>query len=150
MNYEFLVKAVAGKIQAKNPSDLEKALLQEEGQEMVLSLKPVNRISEKQRLYNYYFAAVIPATIKVLTQDGFENTDEQAADHYLKLNCAKTVQYNSRTDTEFIYLLEKRSFPLERLYQYVVDCLLLLELRHKMIVPDAQTWKEQQKKKYQK
>jgi hypothetical protein len=148
MEYSFLIKSVAGKIVPKSPDDLHRALMQEEGEEMMLSLKPVNKLSEKQRLYNFYHRAVLDAGIEVLTKDGWDGVDKVKADYYFKVNCAKGIMYNPSTNQEEIYILEKKAFPLERLYKFVVDCILLLELRHGYHVQDAQTWKQEQKRKY--
>jgi len=129
------------KFKFKDLYGLGKVLGELQGQEVDVKITPAVKSSEKQRMYAYYQAVVLPLTIRALTKDGYELVDEYAADHYLKATCAKAILYNTHDDAEMAYVLEKRAMNKERLVKFIGDCVWLLEERHEIVCPDGGVYK---------
>lgn len=110
------------------------------GKDVTLTLESPNKLSKKQRMYNYFHAIVLPVAVKCFTKDGWEGMDEAAAEHGLKALFAKNIKHNSITDQDEVFLIEKKAMTIERLYKFLEDCIHFLESKG-FEVPDASEFK---------
>ena len=100
-------------------------------------ISPAESLPEKERLYRYYHKVILNVAISVFTNDGWEGVDKVKADYLLKAECAKEVMYNSKTNSEDIYLLDKASMNKDRLRKFISDCINYLEIERGARVPDS-------------
>lgn len=98
------------------------------------------KLSEKERLYAYYHKVILNIAIELFSGDGWEAVDKVKADYLLKAECAKSIMYNRKTDTEEIYLIDKASMNKDRLRKYIIDCITYLEVERGCIVPDSSSY----------
>jgi len=92
---------------------------------------------EKEQMYAYYHRVVLAVAMRMYTDDGWESVDKVKADYFLKAECGKELIYNSKTDTESIYLLDKKSMNKDRLRKYIIDCVNFLEKERGYQVPES-------------
>ena len=59
------------------------------GTELSVTIKPLARIPEKERMYAYYHKVILPVAMEVYSNDGWESVDKIKADYLLKAECAK-------------------------------------------------------------
>lgn len=133
-----------GNIEPDNEDEMNGYLHQFDGKRVVIRIDEEIKLGDKQKMYNYYYKAIVPATIEALRHDGWTGIDEVAADEYLKSACAKKIVVNEKTNQEMSVLLDKRKMGKERLSKFITDCLFLLEERHNTRVMGSEEFKVQQ------
>lgn len=111
------------------------------GHTLVFNVKEATRLSDKERMYNYYHKAILPAMMEVLTRAGWI-ADKVIADYELKAVCAKDIYYNEKTGEQKIALIDKSSMNKSRLLKYINDCIMFLETEYGMTILSGQEWKE--------
>jgi hypothetical protein len=95
------------------------------------------KLSEKQQMYDFYHKVILGVAIQAYTNDGWEAVDKVFADHLLKAECAREIKFNSKTNKEEIYLLDKSRMNRDRLHKFITDCITLLEVEKGYRVPDS-------------
>tara|TARA_R110000803_G_scaffold85381_2_gene151742 strand:+ start:403 stop:900 length:498 start_codon:yes stop_codon:yes gene_type:complete len=109
--------------------------------ELILDLKVANRRNEKQMMYAYYHKVILSSAIRGFSDLGYEAMDKVKADYLLKAECAKDVMYNSKTDSEVIFLEDKAAMNKDRLLKFITDCIHFIEIELGVRVPDADEYK---------
>jgi hypothetical protein len=107
------------------------------GEELTVEFKLSAKISKKAKMYNFYHRVILGVAMECFTNDGWESVDKVKADYLLKAECGKGIMYNSKTDEEEIYLLDKARMNNNRLHKYLTDCITFLEVEKKYKVPDS-------------
>jgi len=107
------------------------------GTELSAEISVAAKVPEKEQMYAYYHRVILDVAMKMYTEDGWESVDKVKADYLLKAECGKEVMYNAKTDTESIYLLDKKAMTKEQLRKYIVDCVLYLEKERGYKVPES-------------
>lgn len=118
-------------------TDFNRFLLEHRGKDMVMTLSPTAKTSEKERMYAFYHKVVLGIAVEVFTDMGWESVDKVKADYMLKAECAKGIMFNKKTGEEDIYLEDKQSMTKERLHKYISDCIHFLETEAGVRVPDG-------------
>ena len=88
-------------------------------------------------MYAYYHRVILSVAMLKYTDDGWDSVDKVKADYFLKSECGKELIYNSKTDTESIYLLDKKSMNKDRLRKYILDCVNFLDKECGYKVPES-------------
>lgn len=104
--------------------------------------KPDDKLSAKQRMYDFYHKAILDAAMLAFTAMGWESMDKYKADILLKDECAKDVMVNESTGEEIIFTVDKSTMTKERLHKFLVDCIFFLESQHGIVVLSADEWRE--------
>ncbi len=125
--------------------DYTKYLLENEGIEQRVNLKQSARISEKERLYNYFFGPVMSTAVIGFTNAGYTGIDKVKARYIIEAEFAKEQVYNPIKDTTMTRTEHVSSMSKGRLLKLVVDTLFFIELELGCAVPDAEQFKMQLK-----
>jgi hypothetical protein len=125
-----------------NPHDAQIFLEIHKDKRLVVNIQVEEEMGQKNLLYAYYQAAVIPAAIIGLTNAGWEAVDAVYADHVLKANSAKDFKVHVETGEMTPYLLDKSTMSKERLTKFVSDSILFIETTLGVLVPDSQEYLE--------
>lgn len=139
---EAIFKALAskGKILYNNIYDLEKYCLENDGTEIMVSIKPFAKTGPKLRLYAYYHGPLLDYALKAYSSAGYEGMDKVKVDYMLRAEFAK--DFILKPDGEAIpIMLDKSKMTKERLTKYVSDCLFHLEQEFQMEPPDSESYK---------
>lgn len=147
MDYSFLAIAKGGKTYFKDPDLHNRALLEKEGEEIIVSYKSVNRLSKKQKLFNYLHAVVYEVAMDELTNLGWESMSKEKVDHFFKSRFAKTIIYNSKTEQQEESMRDKSKMNIDELYEYVNKCILFVEMELGREVPDSSEHKQRKLQK---
>lgn len=145
MEGQFSAKSKSGNIYFSSRDEFDGYVRQIGDQDLVITVKPVTAMSEKERMYAYLHGPVYEAVMNALTHDGWEGVDKVVAESYLKNHCARDIMYNKHNDQTMTFWMSKGDMDKKRLLKYIVDCLQLLEERHGVIVMDGneyRAWKE--------
>lgn len=123
-----------------NSYDLERYCKEHDGQELVVSIKPMAKTSPKMLLYAFYHGPLLDCFIKAYTSAGYDGIDKVKADFLLRAEFAK--DFILKKNGEAIpYIIDKKDMTKERLTKFVQDCLFHLEDEFKMTPPDAEEYK---------
>ena len=138
---EAIFKALAskGKILYNNIYDLEKYCLENDGTEIMVSIKPFAKTGPKLRLYAYYHGPLLDYALKAYSSAGYEGMDKVKVDYMLRAEFAK--DFILKPDGEAIpIMLDKSKMTKERLTKYVSDCLFHLEQEFGMVPPSSEEY----------
>lgn len=125
--------------------DYIKYLLENEGIEQRVNLKQSARISDKQKLYAYYFGPVMNSAVIGFENAGYTGIDKVKARFILEAEFCKANVYNPIKDTVMTYTEHVSSMSRARLLKLVVDALFFIELELGCGVPDSEQFKMQLK-----
>ena len=135
---EALFKALAskGKLLFNNIYDLEKYCAENEGLELMISLKPFAKTGPKMKLYAYYHGPLLDYALRAYSSAGYEGMDKVKVDYLLRAEFAK--DFILKPDGEAIpIMMDKSKMTKERLTKYISDCLFHLEQEFGMEPPDS-------------
>ena len=121
--------------------DFQKFLKMNVNKLITVSMVPTELLSEKQQLYDFYHKVVLGVAMECFTNDGWEAVDKVFADYLLKAQCGKGIKYNSKTQEQEVYILDKSRMNKEQLRKFVFDCITFLEVEKGYIVPDSAEYK---------
>jgi hypothetical protein len=136
----FPCRSESGKLKDLNYDDLDKFLLEHEGEDLFMFLKPVAKASEKMKMYAYYHVNVLKCAVIGYTAAGWEGIDEVKADYLLRAQFAKDFVMNPKKQWEPV-VLDKREMTKARLLRYMVDCIFFIEEELKTRVPSSDEYK---------
>lgn len=145
MDALFYITGKCGKLIPDNRYDLETYLLENEGEELLMSIKPVAKTSEKMRMYAYLFGIVMEAAVRGFTYQGWQGMDKVKARYRLQAEFCKAEMYNEKTDTVEIFLEELSGMSKKRLYKFLMDCIWYVEENLQQKVPDSSRYKNMKK-----
>lgn len=130
-----------GKLIFYNPTNLMKYCLSAEGKEHVMSLKPSNKSSEKQKMQNYLRGPLIDCAIIGFTNAGYWGMDEDSALQELKeMFLTKTIILPDGREKRTPMSIGK--INKERLLKFLQDCCFFIESELQQEIPDSVTWRE--------
>lgn len=110
------------------------------GNQLTVTLELSAKKSEKEKIYAFYHKVILNVAMQYYRSIGWESMDKVKADYFLKAECGKDVMYNSETDEEEVYLLDKSRMNKKRLSQFVTDCITFLEVECGCPVPDSASY----------
>jgi hypothetical protein len=137
----FTFHALKGRAYWDNPDDFYKYCMENDEQELYCEIKPLSKLSEKQKLYNYLFGPTMDCAVRGYTAAGWEGIDKVKARYMLQAEFAKEEVYNPKTGKVKVVLEDVASMTKERLLKFVVDILFFLESELEQTVPDSSEWK---------
>lgn len=120
--------------------DVQLFLKETVGHSITAEFKLTNKQSEKERLYRYYHKVVLSIAVQYYKSCGYSEADKVFCDYQLKAHCAKGIMYNSKTQQEEVFLLDKSRMNKKRLGEFVTDCITFLEVDCGYKVPDSQSY----------
>lgn len=130
-----------GKLIWHNVYDLERFLSENDGIELIITMKQMAKLSEKIRMYAYLFGPLMECAVIGYTKAGYEGMDKVKARYKLQAEFAKGEIYNKKTGQVEIYLLDLSGMPKSRLLKFIQDCIFFLEAELQMEVPDSDAYK---------
>lgn len=135
----FTALSAHGNITWQNIYDVERYARENEGIEMIVTIKPKARTGQKMRLYAFYHGPLLDYAVKGWRNTG-EILDKVEADIRLRASFAKTFVKDARGN-HIVALEEKSGMSKQRLITYVQDCIFFLESELQMEVPDSGEYK---------
>ncbi len=132
---EFNINNVVEELTSQG--DFKRYLKLSTGKSVTVHLKLSEKLSEKQKMYNYYHKVILSVAMRVFSNDGWEAVDKVFADHLLKCECGRGMKYNAKTNKEEVYLLDKSRMNMQELHKFISDCITFLEVEKGAIVPDS-------------
>lgn len=111
------------------------------GKKVLLSAKLASDVSEKDKLFAYYYKVIVPRAVIGYTDSGYEGMDKVSADYMLSAELLKG--YVKDPDGNYIpTVISKSTITKDRLYKFVTDCIHIIESRFGLPVPDASEYLE--------
>jgi hypothetical protein len=110
------------------------------GKSITVELKLTEKLSEKQRMYDYYHKIILAVAMQVYSNEGWDAMDKVKADFFLKAECGKGIMYNPVTETQEVYLLDKSRMNRDRLHKFITDCITFLDIEKGAKVPDSASY----------
>jgi len=136
----FLAKSDRQKLTFYNTEDLATFCGENDGQDIIVSLKPKAKASEKTRLYAFYHGPLLHCAMIGYTFAGWEGLDKVKVDYLLRAEFAK--DFLKRPDGSYqVVMLDKKRMTKNRFLKYVQDCLFFIENELKQGVPDSEEYK---------
>jgi hypothetical protein len=109
------------------------------GKSLTVTIEQTNLKSEKLRLFAYLNGPLMSTVAQAMTDAG-NSTDKVEAMLTMKRMFAKDLDIDSDGNTSFI-ILHQSDMTLQRLYQFVKDIVLHLEIEYGVQAPDAEKYK---------
>lgn len=141
MKAAFTATPKNGKLAYSNPEDLYRYLIEQDGTDLYIEMKPLAKISEKVRMLRYLHGPLLATAVKAYAEDGFEFIDKVAALYKLKAEFARGVIFNTKTGTDEYYLKDISSMDKKELLKFINDVVLYLEMNFFMETPDSEVYK---------
>ena len=120
--------------------DFAKYLMETEGEDLIVAIKPKAKTSEKMRMYAFYHGPVLHCAMIAYTAVGYQGVDKVVDDYMLCAEFAKAL-YQKPDGSYHPYILGRSDMTKNRFLKYLQDVLLFLEVEMKMRVPDSEEWK---------
>lgn len=145
---EIIFKALAkdGKFMYPNGSQdvgnyLKELSTEPEGTELLVTMKPLAKVSQKIRMYAYLFGPLLDSAMRGYVYLGYNGIDKVAARYKLQAEFAKAELYNEKTKQTEIYLIDLSSMTKARLLQFITDCIFYIEEHLQQTIPDSAEYK---------
>lgn len=136
----FTFHAKDGKAVYHNVYDYERFLRENEGVELYGTYKQANKLSEKWKMYNYYYGIILQCAILAFTKAGYSGIDKVKADYLLRAEFAKDFILGPN-GKQTVIMLDKSGMTKARLLKLLQDCIHHLEEDYQQEVPDSTEWK---------
>jgi len=141
MEATFTLHAKNGKAYPSNPVDYEKYLLENDGEDLHYSIRPLSKVSPKMRLYAYLFGPLMTVAVRGYIHRGYHGIDRVQARYKLQAEFAKKELYNEISGETEITLEDLSGMTKARLLQFVTDCVFYIEEHLEQTVPDSAEYK---------
>lgn len=136
----FKATCKSGKLLFHNTYDLEKYSLHSDGEEVIVSIKPLAKTGQKIRMYSFYHGPLLDCAVMGFSRQGYEGVDKVKADYLLRAEFAKDFLLKPNGEAIPI-MLDKRQMTKDRLNKFLTDCLFFIETELEMTVPDSEEYK---------
>jgi hypothetical protein len=136
----FKFHAKDGKAVYHNVYDYERFLRENEGVELYGTYKQANKLSEKWKMYNYYYGVILQCAILAYTKAGWPGVDKVKADYLLRAEFAKDFILGPN-GKQTVIMLDKSGMTKARLLKLLQDCIQYLEEEFGQECPDSTEWK---------
>jgi len=136
----FTFHAKDGKAVYHNVYDYERFLKENEGVELYGTYKQANKLSEKWKMYNYYYGIILQCAILAYTKAGYSGIDKVKADYLLRAEFAKDFIIGPN-GKQTVIMLDKSGMTKARLLKLLQDCIQYLEEEFGQECPDSTEWK---------
>lgn len=137
----FTLFAKNGKGLPTNAEDWEKYMIENDGEELFVTIKPMSKVSEKMRLYAFLFGPLMTSAVNGFIYAGYFGIDRVQARYKLQAEFCKKDLYNEKTRESEITLEDLSGMTKKRLLQFVVDCCFYIEDKLQQKIPDSSTYK---------
>ncbi len=111
-----------------------------DGHDMICTFEPEINLPLKKRMYAYLHSVILDCAIRGYTDVGYNGLDEVSVMYKLKAFFAKGMIIGP-DGAEEPYLLELKNMTVERLYKFLMDCILHIEIDLNQEVPDSSEYK---------
>lgn len=136
----FSATGTGGKIKWSNPEDLEKYLIEHDGEKLFVHIEPEAQLSEKTAMYAFLHRVVYPCAVIGYTACGYSGIDNVKAEYLLKAEFSK--DFIKKPNGEYqVIILDKTKMTKARLHKFMSDCIYFIESELQMTVPDSETYK---------
>jgi len=136
----FTAMCSKGKLVFYNTYDLERFCLENDGTEMIITIKESSKLSQKLKMYAFYHVAILDCAVRAYTNAGYPGIDKVKADYLLRAEFAK--DFIEKPNGEFVpIMIDKRNMSKGRLHKFLSDCLFFLESEFSQEVPNAEEFK---------
>lgn len=132
-----------GRLIFDNLIDVESYCIEQDGVELVVSMKPAAKTSEKMRMYAYLFGPLMDCAVIGYTNAGWPGMDKVKARYKLQAEFAKAEMINPEGKIE-IYLLDISKMSKARLLKFIQDIIFFLESELHQSAPDSSRYKMMQ------
>lgn len=137
----FTFQSRSGKGIPTNPHDLELYFLENEGEDIMVTMKPLAKVSEKMKLFAYLFGPLMDAAVRGYIYQGYTGIDRVQARYKLQAEFCKKELYNEKTMRAEYTLEDLSGMTKNRLLQFVVDCVFFIEENLGQRTPDSAEYK---------
>lgn len=143
-NIEGQFEAVSkdGQMMYLSRNQVEGYCRQYEGQSFIVTFQQKDKLSDKQRMYNFLYGPLLDCAVKALEDMGYDGMDKVIACHMLRDQFAKDYILNLKTNDREPYLLEIGRMSKDRLLKFINDSIYFIEQDLSHPVPDSQQYKE--------
>lgn len=141
MNAIFYATPKRGRLIFDNLIDIECYCIENEGIDLVISIKHASKTSQKQKMYNFLHGPILDYAVVGYTNAGYEMMDKVKALYKLKAEFGKEVMFNTKTGEDEYYLIELSRASKKRLLKFIQDCIFFLEAELNQKVPDSTEYK---------
>ena len=136
----FKGRSQNGRLVFYNSEDVQKVLDENDGEDIIIEMKPESKTSQKMKMYAFYHGPLLHCAMIRYTFAGWDGIDKVKADYLLRAEFAK--DFIKRPDGEYVpIMIDKRKMTKNRLLKYIQDCLLFIEIELKQSVPDSESYK---------
>lgn len=144
MDAVFTLLSKGGKGLPQNALDWERYMLEHDGEELYVQIKPLAKTSEKMRMYAYLFGPLMSSAVNGYVYRGYHGIDRVQARYKLQAEFCKKELYNEITKETEITLEDLSGMNKKRLLQFVTDCVYYIEEHLCQKIPDSALYKMQQ------
>ncbi len=134
----FTATPTNGRLIFDNRVDLESYCLENEGEDMIVDMKPVSKTSAKMRMYAFLFGPIMACASRGYTFAGYEGMDNVKARYKLQAEFAKEEMMGPNGIET--YLIDLSGMTKKRLHKFITDCLHFLETELHQKVPNSQEY----------
>lgn len=136
----FTAHCQGGKIIPLNTEDWHKFAIENDQQDLVITMKQKARTGEKMRMYAYYHGPLLECALIGYTYAGWEGLDKVKVDYLLLAEFAK--DFLKRPDGSYQpVIISKASMTKARFLKYLQDCIYFIEQELKQSIPDSDEFK---------
>lgn len=128
-----------GKIIYHNTFDVERYAQMNEGEDLIINMKPMAKTGQKVRMYAFYHGPLLDCAMLGYIRQGYEGLDKVKVDYLLRAEFAKDFLVKPNGEAIPI-MLDKRQMTKDRLFKFITDCLFFIETELEMEVPDSQEY----------
>lgn len=128
-----------GKLPFSEYSDLHKYLLENDGIEQTITLKPSGVLSDKEKLYAFIYGPLMSCAIDGFTRAGYEGVDKVKARYLLEAELCKAETFTPKGGVK-IYTESVSGMNNKRLLKFATDAMLFLEVELGQKTPDSEAW----------
>lgn len=139
----FIVEGVpiAGCLSNDRMIEIQKYLSTKHGINQTITFEDSEKISDKQKLYNYYHKVVLRQhAVKAFRESGYNMEDEVVIDYRLRSMFAK-IHLKKPTGDYDIALEDKKNMSKDRLLTFIIDVIHFLETEMGEVVSDSEEYK---------
>src|SRR3990167_9844746 len=104
MDAIFTATPKDGKLHFGNTDDLYKYNIENDNIEQWVTMRPIGKLSEKQKLYAFLFGPLMKSAVDGYTAQGWEGVDKVTARYKLEAELCKCESYNAKTKKVEIYI----------------------------------------------
>lgn len=129
-----------GKLFFHNSYDVERYCQDNEGEDLIVNMKPMAKTGQKMKMYAFYHGPLLDCALLGYNRQGYEGLDKVKVDYLLRAEFAKDFLLKPNGESIPI-MLDKRQMTKDRLTKFITDSIFFIESELEMEIPDSQEYK---------